>query len=399
METVASAEALILERLPPFGTVSVGIDAAVGTVLRETLTAERDQPPFDRVTMDGIALAYASWAAGRRNYRVGGVQGAGAPALSVSDPETCIEVMTGAVLPTGADTVIPIERLERRGGEVQIAADYEVQPGQFVHQRGSDQLRGQPLLHPGVLIRAPEMALLVAAGRARVQVTRRPRIAIVSNGDELVDVGQPVTDFQVRSSNDRAIAAALAQRGFERSSRALIPDDPQLLETRIRQLHDSHDVVILSGGVSRGKYDYIPPIMQSLAVEMVFHKVSQRPGLPMWFGISAAGKSIFALPGNPVSSLVCLVRYVIPGLERAMGARPKPLSRVALAAPVDFAPALTYFLPVVLQPGADGVLHAQPKPTNTSGDFISLAGTDGFVELEKDQAHFASGHLARFFPW
>jgi len=399
MLTVASAEKLILERMPHFGCETVPIDDARGAILREIVTAERDQPPYDRVTMDGIAIKHDAWVNGCRSFRMQGTQAAGEPARPLTDPQHCVEVMTGAVLAPGADAVIPIEQLKLEDGSAIVKHDYVVQERQYVHHQGSDQLRGQPLLEPGVLIRGPEMALLVAAGRPEVKVNRWPRIAVISNGDELVDVGQPISDFQVRSCNDRAISAALTQRGFRYVTRAVLPDDPKLLEKRIGELHTGHDVLILSGGVSMGKFDYIPAIMEALGIDLVFHKISQRPGLPMWFGISDGDKSVFALPGNPVSSLVCLIRYVVTGLNHGIGRNPeKPLWTV-LSEPVEFLPELTYFVPVVLDPGDDGRVRARPKPTNTSGDFVSLAGTDGFVELERERKQFASGHRARFFAW
>jgi molybdopterin molybdotransferase len=177
-----------------------------------------------------------------------------------------------------------------------------------------------------------------------------------------------------------------------------LPDDATRLAVEIRKLHQQHDVLILSGGVSMGKYDYVPQILNELGVELVFHKILQRPGLPMWFGVSGTNKPVFALPGNPVSSLVCLVRYVAPAILKAMGestAQP----RVQLAETVKFTPDLTCFMPVKLEFDELGQLHAVPKPTNTSGDFVSLAGTDGIVELERARSDFPQNYAAPFYHW
>jgi molybdopterin molybdotransferase len=171
------------------------------------------------------------------------------------------------------------------------------------------------------------------------------------------------------------------------------------LRQKIGLLHENNDVLILSGGVSMGKYDYIPKIMEELNIELVFHKILQRPGLPMWFGISADQKPVFALPGNPVSSLVCLIRYVLPAIQNAMGAVNQRTARVQISELVEFEPDLTYFLPVQLSFNDAGALHAIPKPTNTSGDFVSLAGTDGIIELMRGHHKFPSGYAAPFFPW
>jgi molybdopterin molybdotransferase len=396
---VAEATRLILETMPAWPAERVPLADAAGAVLREEVVAERDQPPFDRVTMDGIAVAAAALQDGHRRFTVTGTQGAGAAALRLASREACIEVMTGSVLPAGADTVIPVERIVRDGTSAAVEPGYEVTPGQCVHRRGSDHGRGEVLLTPGVTLGPAEMAILTIGGKADVAVSRWPRISVVSTGDELVEAGAPIADYQIRSSNDRALDAALRQRGYERVRRATLRDDPGVLRREIGRLHAESDVVILSGGVSMGQFDHVPRVLADLGVRTVFHKVTQRPGLPLWFGRDEAGKVAFALPGNPVSSLVCLVRYVLPGLAAAMGATPRPLPRLRLASAVDFAPDLTWFLPVTLHWGTDGEVTAAPRPTNTSGDFVSLRGTDGFVELPRDRERFPAGYAADFYHW
>lgn len=395
----AEAEALIRARLRDWGTVRIHLDDAQGEVLREPVTAERDQPPFDRVTMDGVALRHAALAGGQRSFPVAGTQGAGSDPLSLPDEGSCVAVMTGAALPAGADTVVPVERLTRSEGTATVNEDYEAAAGQFIHRRASDHPRGATLLVPGTVLGAPEMAILTVGGSDTVTVARRPAIAIVSTGDELVDVGQPMPPNRIRSSNDRAIAAALATRGFLDCERRHLPDNPVVLERELSALLAGQDVLILTGGVSMGDFDYVPRVLADLGVELVFHKVLQRPGMPLWFGIAPGGKPVFALPGNPVSSLVCLARYVGPALVAALGAVHRPEPVVRLASYVRFEADLAYFLPVTLTYGADGECLATPKPTNTSGDFVALGGTDGFIELPRGQSDFAAGYTTRFYPW
>lgn len=396
---VAEAERLVLEHMPRWPAERVPLAEAGGAVLRETVAAERDQPPFDRVTMDGIAVASTALTAGRREFRPAGVQGAGAEALCLGAAEECIEVMTGSVLPRGADTVVPVERITQSGGTVVLEPGYDPVPGQCVHRRGSDHRRGDPLLRPGTPIGPPEMAILTIGGHADVAVTRAPRIAVISTGDELVEAGAPIAEFQIRSSNDRALAEALRRRAFTQVTRTTLPDDPGVLRREIDRLHRESDLMILSGGVSMGQFDHVPATLAALGVEPVFHKVRQRPGLPLWFGRDAGGKAVFALPGNPVSSLVCLLRYVVPGLAAATAAAPERPRWLRLARAFDFAPDLTCFLPVTLEWSADGTVSAVPRPTNTSGDFVALGGTDGFVELPRGRDHFPAGHAVRFFAW
>ena len=327
---VAQAAELIFSRMPVFPAVAVPLADAAGAVLRETIHAERDQPPFNRVTMDGIAVRSDSLAAGKRRWRVAGTQGAGADAIALTDDGACVEIMTGAMLPADADTVIPVERVTREGDDAVLQAGYLPDPGQFVHRQGSDHTGGQQLLEPGQRLGPAEMAVLTISGQDRVKIARWPRIAVISTGSELVEPGQPLAAFQVRSSNDLAIAAALGRRGPSDVVRARLPDEPDALKREIASLHDENEILVLSGGVSMGKYDYVPKIMEELGVELVFHKILQRPGLPMWFGISADGKPVFALPGNPVSSLVCAVRYVARG-DRA-GPRRQARATAATAA-------------------------------------------------------------------
>jgi molybdopterin molybdotransferase len=396
---VDTAVTLIAEHMPSYPSESIPLDCAHGTILRQQVFAERDQPPFDRVTMDGIALRSAALTAGTRSFHVIGTQGAGVAALPVNDDGNCVEIMTGAMLPDDADTVVPVERIERDGDDVTLEPGYQPTPGQFIHRRGSDLTAGHPLLEPGTLIGVPEIAALAIAGSATVKVAKWPKIAVVSTGDELVDVGNPVELFQIRSSNDRVIAAALEKRGCKTTTRAHLPDDPDALRRAISDMHDRDDILVLSGGVSMGKYDYIPQIMDELGMRLVFHKILQRPGLPMWFGVSAQDKPVFALPGNPVSSLVCLERYVLPAIRTALGATLPERQTVQLADAIHFEPDLTCFKPVQLDTNADGELHATLKETNTSGDFVSLAGTDGFVELSRGQDNFAAGKPVPFYQW
>jgi len=397
--STSRAAALVVEHMPRWPAERVALTQALGGVLREALSAERDQPPFDRVTMDGIALSSADLAAGGRTFRLTGTQGAGEPALRLGQAGDCVEIMTGAALPNGADTIVPVEQLTHDGKQITISADFVPQPGQFIHRQASDHRQGEQLLAAGTVIGAPEMAILTIGGQAEVSITRWPRIALISTGNELVAPGRPLAPTQIRASNDQALAGSLRQRGFTRLSHALLPDEPGIMHEVIGQLLAENEVLILCGGVSMGKFDHVPATLAALGMRLVFHKILQRPGLPMWFGISADGKPVFALPGNPVSSLVCLVRYVIPGLLTGLGASPPAPLQVSLAAEVNFAPDLSYLLPVSLSSTSAAVLLAEPRPTNTSGDFVALHGSVGFVELPRGQDLYPAGFVAPFRPW
>ncbi len=396
---VAEAEALIAARLPDWGTTERPLAASAGEVLRQRIVAERDQPPFDRVTMDGIALRHAGVQAGTRCFRLAGVQGAGSATLTLADDNSAVAVMTGAALPAGADTVVPVERTTRGDGTVSLESGYLPAAGQFIHRRASDHAAGVALLEPGTRLGPAEMAILTAGGGATVTVARRPRIAVIATGDELVEPGAPLGPNQIRASNEYAVEAALAARGFAPVARLRLPDDEGVLRGSLSTQLDGQDVLVLSGGVSMGDFDYVPRVLDGLGMRLVFHKVLQQPGKPLWFGVSPGGQPIFALPGNPVATLVCTVRYVLPALERALGAAPATVPRVRLAADHPCRPELTAFLPVKLRFGDDGQCEAWPRPTNTSGDFIALRDTDGFVELPRGRSVFPAGHVADFYAW
>ena len=393
------AEEAINSRLTCLPIESLPLTQCVGGTLRENIYAERDTPPFDRVTMDGIAVDSEQLRRGTRRFHIQATQGAGTPAMKLARGENAIEVMTGAMLPLASDCVIPVEQYDVADGVVSLTASVASAPYHNVHRRGADSRQGALLLESGTLLRAPEIAVAASAGMARVRVSSQPAIMIVSTGDELVEPGEPIAEYQVRRSNAYACAATLRKRGFGRVGDDHVLDDEDMLRERLALHLTTHEVVILSGGVSMGKFDLVPKVLIQLGVQQVFHNIAQRPGKPMWFGIGPHGQSVFGLPGNPVSTLVCLLRYVIPAIAEAMGTRRTPPERLALASPVTFQPPLTYFLPVAIEHDDWGRPWATPRPPNGSGDFLSLAGTDGFVELPPGPNTYAKGFVTSVYRW
>jgi molybdopterin molybdotransferase len=396
MLTPAQAETLIEQHLACLPIESLPLTQSAGAVLRENVYAERDQPPFDRVAMDGIALSTAGAGTGR--LRVVGMQAAGDPPRKLENPDTCIEIMTGAMLPPGCDAVVPVEQVQRAGEYAEIGRK-GVQPWQNVHRRGSDCRQGTLLLSAGTRLSAPEIAIAAGAGMARLRVSAQPMIVVISTGNEIVEPGETIEPHQVRRSNAYGMTAALRQHGFTRIADDHLRDDEAELTERLHFHLRTHDVLILSGGVSMGQLDLVPRVLEKLGVSLVFHHIAQRPGKPMWFGVSQAGPAVFALPGNPVSTQVCLSRYVLPALRVAMGQAPAPPPRIALTAPVDVKAPLAFYVPITLRSDEWGRTAAEPRPTNGSGDFTALAGTDGFVELPPGPNTFPKGFVAPFFRW
>jgi molybdopterin molybdotransferase len=406
MISPAEADALIQQHVTCLPIESLPLVQCAGSVLRENIYAERDQPPFDRVAMDGIALQTAELARSRRVH-IQALQAAGDPPLTLAPPASHggemlaqgIEIMTGASLPVGCDAIVPVEQLRIDAGVATLDDAARPVAGANIHRRGSDSRQGDLLLEAGLQLEAPEIAIAASAGMARIRVSAQPRIIIISTGNELVEPGDPIAPHQVRRSNAYGIIASLRRRGFLRVADDHLLDDANQLRERLRLHLDTHDVLILSGGVSMGKLDLVPQVLGELGVQRVFHKVAQRPGKPMWFGMAPSGTAVFALPGNPVSTLVCLARYVLPALHAAMGGRPVRSERLALAAPLEVKPALALFMPVRIAIDDWGRPWAEPRPTQGSGDFISLAGTDGFAELPPGPNTFPKGFVTTCYRW
>jgi molybdopterin molybdotransferase len=401
MLTPHEAEKLILENIAPFHREDCPLLQAQGRVLREDLRADRDLPPFDRVTMDGYAVRAAALAAGTRTFQVEAVQAAGMRAFKLgASADACIEIMTGAVLSDGADCIVPYEETTRDGVTMTVSETAAQFPaGNAVHRRGSDHRAGEVILRAGVRLSGREIAIAAACGHATLTVSQLPKIAVISTGDELVEVDSPVAAHQIRRSNDYAVRAALAGAGYPHAARFHFRDVRHEIEHMLWHVIAEFDVVILIGGISKGKFDYLPTELARQNVQKVFQGVAQRPGKPLWFGVSARRTPVFALPGNPVSAYTCLHRYVLPALARASGLLAREPRRVALAEPVTFKPQLAYLVPVKLRSGPRAEILAVPNPSNTSGDFAGLIDTDGFIELPADETDFPAGTVARFWAW
>ena len=396
--TTVEATHAIRQAMAGFDTETVALDGAVGRILRQPVHAERDQPPFDRVMMDGIALRIADFDGGQRKFPIQSRQHAGDPAHAL-EAGRCIEIMTGACLPEGADCIVPVERIKVSDDVAEIEAGCTAEFRQHIHARASDHEAGAQLLRPGTCIAPADIAIIASAGLPAVEVSCMPTIRVISTGNELVAPGLPIEAHQIRESNGPAVIAMLNQHGYRDCRHDHLVDDVEILEQRISKHLDEADVLVLSGGVSMGKADFVPQVLQRLGVDVVFHKISQRPGRPMWFGIGPKSQAVFALPGNPVSTLVCCRHYVIPALAGASGAVPGNPEFAALAQDVAFRPRLTCFLPTRLVSNAAGTLLALPVHTNTSGDFASLTGSDGYVELALEGTFFETGTTVPLYRW
>jgi molybdopterin molybdotransferase len=401
MLTPQAAEKLILEAIPLLHREDCGISEAHGRVLRGDLRADRDLPPFDRVTMDGFAVSSAALARGVRRFRVEATQAAGMRPFTLgAKGGGCIEVMTGAVLPEGADCVVPYEDAGREGEDAVIAEGAEIPgAGRHVHRRGSDHRSGDVVVRAGVRLTGREIAVAASCGHSSITVSHSPKVAVISTGDELVEVDGLVAPHQIRRSNDYAIRAALIRAGYPRTDRFHLRDVRHEIEHMLWHILAEYEVVLITGGVSKGKFDFLPAELLRQGVRKIFQGVAQRPGKPFWFGIGGRLTPVFALPGNPVSAYTCLHRYVIPALDHASGMNPRPRLNAALAEAVTFKPKLACLLPVRISSGPRAELLAAPHAVGSSGDFAGLVDTDGFVELPAEADEFPAGTVAPFWSW
>jgi molybdopterin molybdotransferase len=388
MITVQQATEIINEL--PFHAEKEHVDISHATrrVLAEDIVADRDLPPFHRATMDGIAIKYEQ---GVTELIIEGTQAAGQPQQRID--KGCMEIMTGAMLPEGADTVVRYEDVEITNGKATVKA--AIVKNQSVHAKGIDAHEGEVLLRPGIVISPAEIALLASVGKKSVSVYSVKPIAIVTTGDELVPIEAKPSVFQIRRSNGISIASALREMQID-SALSHLPDNPVVLERELKEIINNHDVIILSGGVSKGKFDYIPAVLEKLGIKKVFHQVKQRPGKPFWFGRSDR-KTVFALPGNPVSTFLCFHRYIKPWIEAGLGIEQRN-TKVVLANDFTFKPDLTYFLQVKVDTGA-GTLLATPDAGEGSGDFANLRNVDGFIELPPERNEFKKGELFPYIPF
>lgn len=391
MISAADAYKMVMDEVRNYGTELVTLDASIGRVLAMDVYADRDMPPFNRVAMDGIAIAYDTWESGQRLFQIESVGAAGSPQQTLADKHKCIEIMTGAPLPHGTDTVIRYEDIEKVGDVCTINVD--LTRGQNIHTQGKDHQKGKILLSPGHKIKAIDINILASVGVHQVEVYKKPRIAILSSGDELVPVEEQPLPYQIRRSNVHMLKARLTELNHEASTYH-IQDDAEDIKNQLARILQDYDVILMSGGVSKGKFDYIPDVLNELGVEKCYHRVAQRPGKPMWFG-KRGEKLVFAFPGNPVSTLACMHHYFIPWLRACYGLTDDTLT-VTLTEDVSFKPDLTYFAQARLSKDEAGNHLATVRHGNGSGDMVNPAMMDGFIILPTGKETYRAGEAYPF---
>ena len=374
---------------------AIGLAQACGRVLAEPVIADRDYPPFYRSTRDGFAVRSADAAAPGATLKCIGEVKAGGVFDRVVGSGECVQIMTGAPLPSGADAVVMVEHV-RVAGE-QVTLDRAAAAGQSVVPRASEARAGQQLLAAGSRLGYAEMALAAQVGHHRVRASARPRVAILSTGDELVDFSATPGPWQVRDGNSLAIETLARIAGAEPVPLGIAPDEKVELRRLIERGLEA-DALILSGGVSMGKYDLVETVLADLGAEIYFDSVAIRPGRPAVFG-QCRGKPVFGLTGNPVSTIVTFQLFVVPAIDILGGAAPRPLPVLGarLAHAVHEKGALTHFVPA-------RVVESRSEPEVTvlpwqgSGDVVALAHANAFLIVPPEKLDWAAGEWATLLP-
>ncbi|MDT8414040.1 MAG: molybdopterin molybdotransferase MoeA [Flavobacteriaceae bacterium] len=394
MITFEKAYNEVMKNTASWGMETVGITAATDRILATDVFADRDFPPFHRATKDGIAINYEAIQKGINAFPIEGIASAGSSQISLKSISNCIEIMTGAVLPDNTDTVIMYEETEIKNSTAVILKKPQI--GQNIHRKGSDEKQGDLLLKAPLKITSAEIGVLASVGISEVLVFKNPKVAIVSTGNELVDINQKPLPHQIRKSNSYSLHALLEVEKIK-ADLLHLADDPAIIEEKLSEALKTNDVLLLSGGVSKGKYDYIPKILTQLGVEKVFHFVMQQPGKPFWFGVHPELKTvIFSFPGNPVSTFANYHIYFKDWLQACFGLKSTAFEAI-LTKEITGSETLTKFIKVKTH-FESGQLFAEAIPENGSGDLTSLARSDGFVKIEAGKESVRKGARVSFIP-
>ena len=392
MLTFGEAYVKVLDHAMDYGAESCSLQESLGRVLAEDVIADRDYPPYNRSTRDGIAIAFEEYDVGRRSFEIEKVLPAGVPTHQLSNKANCVEIMTGAVVPYETDTVVMYEHLDIAKGIATIQKP--VERGQNIHSKGSDTIKGTELLQSGQRITAAEIGILAGMGYDQVRVRKNPKIAVISTGNEVIPIDQVPLKHQIRRSNAPTLVAAMAPFRINPLSFHL-PDDKDLMRQKLDYLLQEMDVLVMSGGVSKGKFDFLPQILTELGVETIFHKVRQRPGKPFLFGKQSRYNAlVFCYPGNPVSGFVTHHTYFNAWINRSLGLQQSKL-RVKLHSDIKGIPGLTQLVPVQ-QLNKESKFWVDPVPMNGSGDYISLNQADGLVIIEAENGDHKAGQVVPY---
>jgi molybdenum cofactor synthesis domain-containing protein len=398
MILVAAAIQIVLDQTPQLNSESVSLHEALGRVLAEDIIADTDLPPFDRSQMDGYAIRAVDVQTDMpARLKIVGESAAGRGWHQEMHAGEAVRIMTGAPVPAGADSVQQVELTREVGGGAEVEILEQVAPGRSIVKRGAEIKAGETVLNSGERITAATIAVLASFGYAQVKVGRRPRVAVLATGTELVSVGQQPGEDQIRDSNNFSIAAYAQLAGAVVERLPLAGDDTSLLKRQISEAAKRSDMVVTSGGVSVGVYDFTKPALKELGAELFFERVALRPGKPTVFARLPNGTFFFGLPGNPVSVSVTFNLFVRTALLAMQGSKlPEPAEEWAvLARGVKGAAGRESYLPANLATTEDGVQLAEPLKWGGSSDFVGFVRATALIVLPPGASKSEAGSRVR----
>lgn len=387
MISIEEALVIIQREVQVLPATTLPFDQALGSVLAEDVFADGPMPPFPAAAVDGFAVVAADGAGPRR---VVGDQMAGYVAGMRVERGTAVRVTTGAPIPPGADAMVMIEQTEERDGQVNILAD-DVRAGANIRPEGQDIAAGQLVLCRGTVLGPAELGLLATVGKTRVSVYRRPTVAVMSTGDEIVEPDENPKPGQIRDANRFALMGAVRQAGAEPLDLGIVRDKTGSLGETIERGLAEADALLTSGGVSMGQLDLVKPYLASRGT-IHFGRVNTKPGKPVTFA-TVDGRPCFAMPGFPVSALVSFEIFVRPALLKMAGHTRiyRPREKAVLAHPVRHTASRTEFQRVVLTRNENGMLMASTTGAQGSGRLLSMTGANGLIVLPHGQGDFDAG--------
>lgn len=378
----------------PLDTCVVPLDQALGLTLAGSIQCDIDYPPFDKAMMDGFAVRAMDCQSPGTSLHIAGEIPAGGQADREVASGQAVRINTGAPLPPGADAVVMIEHAEISPDGQSVVIRDSVRPGQHIARRGVDIRAGDVVLAAGTHIGPAQIAALAAAGAGQVEVCRRPRVAVLVTGDELVDISTQPGPGQIRNSNGPCLLALARQAGCEVVDLGVVGDDRPRLAERLRE-GLAADVLCITGGMSMGQHDYVPGVLAEVGVRLEVQKIAIKPGKPTAFGVGPAGQLIFGLPGNPVSCFVgftVFVRAALAGLQGREVA-PPPTIPAALECPLRPAGARAEYIPACLRPDEAGGWRVSPVRWQGSGDPFGLARANGLIVRAADAPGLEAGEI------
>jgi molybdopterin molybdotransferase len=395
MLTVKQAQDLINQSAKNSGIENISIHNAQGRVLAEDIFADRDYPPFNRAAMDGYAFNSKDFLEkGIRTFIITEeIYAGGLPTKKLAGGD-CYKIMTGSSTPLDADTIIRVEDTEQKGNTV-IFKTEDIKKGQNIAKKGEDKKENELVLKSSTVLHPPAIAALAVLGKSTLLVFKIPSVSIISTGNEVIPVDQPVLTHQIRDSNSYALKGFFENYNIPIADRRLVPDQKEKIAQAVSELIDS-DILILSGGVSMGDADYVPEVLNSLGVEKIFHKVAIKPGKPLWFGKSRRGV-VFALPGNPMSVQVAFKVFIEPFLRRSFGLQEQLFLKLPLAAGRKKKVKFDEYFPCSIE-GEDHSL-VRPVIFNGSGDVTSLLSSHGIGLQEAEREELKEGDIVKFYFW